>query len=98
MNVVDENAGTKMLNVLSLFRSQEILSPDPLSEILSEGELDAGEMIAAPELKSERRKLVREDHFPEEGLMILDQQLEALNERVSRIKFYLTDLDDILPK
>lgn len=87
-----------MLNVVSLFREQETLTPDPLAEILKEGESSWEEVNAAPPLRDERRKLVREDHFPEQGLVILDQQLEALNERISRIKFYLTDLDDILPK
>jgi hypothetical protein len=98
MNFVDENAGAQMLNVVSLFKSQEVLSPDPLSEMLKEGESENHEAYAAPEMRNERRKLVREDHFPEQGLFILDQQLEALSERLSRIKFYLTDLDDILPK
>ena len=87
-----------MLNVVSLFNSQETFTADPLAEMLKEGECGQNEMDAAPELQNERRKLVREDHFPEQGLFILDQQLEALNERLSRIKFYLSDLDDILPK
>lgn len=87
-----------MLNVVSLFQSDEISGADPLAEMLAESEAHALENFTAPELKSERRKLVREDHFPEQGLIILDQQLEVLSERLSRIKFYLSDLDDILPK
>lgn len=98
MNFVDENAGTQMLNVVSLFKSEETLVADPLADLLNEGQSETREFSPAPELRSERRRLVREDHFPEQGLVILDQQLESLNEKLSRIKFYLTDLDDILPK
>jgi hypothetical protein len=86
------------VNVVPLFGNfaQEFLS-DPLSELIEESEMGmtAEEL---PPLRKERRKTVREDQFPEQGLFILDQQLQTLKESVARIKFYLSDMDDLLPK
>lgn len=86
------------VNVVPLFGNfgQEFLS-DPLTEMIQESQIGmtAEEL---PPLRKERRKTVRDDQFPEQGLYILDQQLQTLKESVARIKFYLSDLDDLLPK
>lgn len=99
MNVNGERPEAQKVNVVPLFGnfSETVLTTDPLTELLEEGQIEAMREEVKP-ARQERRKLVREDHFPEQGLLILDQQLLSLKESVSRIKFYMSDLDDLLPK
>ncbi|MFL5784855.1 MAG: hypothetical protein ACJ76H_09615 [Bacteriovoracaceae bacterium] len=94
MNVGLENAEK---NVVSLFGGAvaETNIPDPLETLLQETEL-----ILKEEVKLERRDLpmVSESQFPDQSMFVLDQQLGMLKESIGRIKFYLLDLDDLLPK
>lgn len=100
MNVNGKMPDAPAMNVLSLFgRPNQGLEfiPDPLTELLKSHELEAADVEIAP-LRAERRRVVRDDQFPEQGLYILDQQLAGLKESLGRIKFYLSDLDDLLPR
>lgn len=97
MNVNGERPDALKVNVVPLFGNlDEAILLDPLTELLNEGQIDSFQEVQP--VRTERRKVVRDDHFPEQGMLILDQQLANLRESLSRIKFYLSDLDDLLPK
>jgi hypothetical protein len=97
MNVVGNAGMNENGNVVSLFSSTQIELPDPLQELLKEAELDAWEEDEAPVLKA-NRLLVSENQFPDQSLFTLEKQLANLNESMGRLKFYLSDLDDLLPR
>lgn len=86
------------VNVVPLFGNfaQELIN-DPLADLIEEAGTHMEEVELQPVMQ-ERRKIVREDQFPDQGIYILDQQLKALKESVARMKFYLGDLDDLIPK
>ena len=94
MNVTGYENAEK--NVVSLFGGAVAENiPDPLETLLQETEL-----ILKEEVKLERKELpmVSETQFPDQSMFVLDQQLGLLKESIGRIKFYLLDLDDLLPK
>ena len=84
--------------VISLFgnMSPEIIFRDPISELIKEalidGEAPIDEIIAKP------RKIVNENQFPDQSIYILREQLTNLGTSLNRIKFYLGDVDDLLPR
>lgn len=84
-------------NVVPLFGDIEVpLLSDPLEELLAEAYLiDEGDDES--EHFTERRDLVLESHYPEQSMYILDKQLESLKESLKRIRFYLGDVDDLIP-
>ena len=94
MNV---NGLEKTENVVPLFGGGfvEESIPDPLETLLLETET-----ILVEEKKLERsdRLMVSESQFPDQSMFTLDRQLSQLKESLSRTKFYLLDLDDLLPK
>ena len=45
-----------------------------------------------------RRVLVSCEQFPDQSIYTLEQQLLSLNQSMARLKFYLSDLDDLLPR
>jgi|GEM_PF-1402010 len=97
MNVVGNAGMNENANVVSLFSSTQIELPDPLQELLKEAELEAWEEdeVVAPKAS---RLLVSENQFPDQSLFTLEKQLANLNESMGRLKFYLSDLDDLLPR
>lgn len=107
MNVAGNPKTNENSNVLSLFgyapaeTEAEALMPDPLRNLLLEAEAEAF-MAQAQEdeiqLTRSPRILVRENQFPEQSLYVLDQQLGQLKSSLGRLKFYLSDLDDMLPR
>lgn len=97
MNVSDQVAvGNQAVNVVSLFGNAKIQEeiPDPLTELLLEGETTE---MDEP-MQVQRRHLVTSSQFPDQSMFVLEQQLSSLKESVGRIKFYLSDLDDLLPR
>jgi hypothetical protein len=90
------NVGTQAqtVNVVPLFGELEI-SSDPLQDLLNEAMEESDEMIE--ETISVPRLLVREDQSLEQSLYVLEEQLSQLKRSLGRIKFYLGDLDDLLP-
>jgi hypothetical protein len=75
--------------------SPVIPGDDPLSELLAEG------LPPEPRISisaSPERMLVTPELFPDESMYRLDSQLKELKESLDRIKFYLMDMDDLLPK
>lgn len=89
---MNENA-----NVVALFSHVQVEIPDPLQELLNEAECEAWE-AEEPVMAIADRILVTAEQFPDQSLFILDKQLASLKESMSRLKFYLSDLDDLLPR
>lgn len=85
------------VNVVQLFgrMNPEIMTHDPLSELIKEGEL-LDELVVASEVKP--RKIVSENQFPDQSIYILEEQLSGLRSSFNRIKFYLGDLEDLIPR
>lgn len=95
MNVYgNSQTGKKQGRVLSLF-SQEELHSDPIQDLLDEAQSEA---FSEEEVIIERRRdLVLENHFPDQSMHILERQVKDVKESLARIKFYLGELEDILP-
>lgn len=94
MNVTETSKAE--LNVVPLFGGvQEENIPDPLETLIAETELLLTE---EKKLSNKEFPLVTESQFPDQSMYTLDQQLGMLKESLGRIKFYLLDLDDLLPK
>lgn len=93
MNVDFEKA---QMNVVPLFGTPSVESiPDPLETLLLETEIILTEekKLAGPAIP-----VVTAQQFPDQSMFVLGEQLSHLKESVNRIKFYLLDLDDLLPK
>ncbi len=83
------------LNVVSLFKTMEKIEAtmDPISELVEE----MGQEEVIETKKTVSRNLVTENHFPDQSMYILDEQLKSLKQRLNRMKFYMGELDDLLP-
>jgi len=90
------NSDKDMENVLSLFGVPMVSLRDPLCELLIEAQSEAfSSDMSVPGPRA--TKLVSEDFYPEQSMYILDLQMAELRESVKRIKFYMGDLEDLLP-
>ncbi len=99
MNVAGNSNVVEKANVLSLFGGLEVELNDPLQDLIQEGhspDLDL-ELDETP-VSERKRVLVTENQFPDQSLHTLDQQLAELKMNLGRLKFYLGDLDDLLPR
>jgi hypothetical protein len=84
-------------NVVSLFRptlNDSILPQDPLESLIEESRISE-EVIESKPLRT--TKIVNENQFPDQSMLILEDQLLALRSRLNRIKFYLGELEEIIP-
>lgn len=89
---------TEALNVVPLFGRRETdLGPDPLSEILTMGEILEDSLAVSPVI-NQNRVLVSANQFPDQSMFVLDKQLAGLKESLGRLKFYLNEVDDLLPR
>ena len=96
MNVQNNSEAAEVKNVVPLFSNIEVnLLPDALSELIAEGLPTT--MVEESSIQETSRMLVRENQFPDQSMYVLDQQISGLRERLDRLKFYLADLDDLLP-
>ena len=98
MNLSDRSkVATDSVNVVSLFSklNTEIIINDPSEDLVKESRLE--EMVSE---SSEVRvgKLVNENQFPDQSIYILEEQLSNLRFCLNRIKFYLGDIEDLLPR
>ncbi len=96
MNVAGNAGMNENTNVIALFSSVQVEMPDPLQELLKEAELEAW-ADETPVIKASRI-LVTENQFPDQSIFTLEQQLAGLVQNLGRLKFYLSDLDDLLPR
>lgn len=92
-----EQVEADTVNVVSLFgkSNAEIIINDPLEDLIKESALE-DVVLEASEVKA--RKLVDENHFPDQSVYILEEQLSNLRASLNRIKFYLGDIEDLLPR
>lgn len=86
------------LNVVSLFGeadlNHEALLSDPLTDLIQESLIDDTE---SEPIEVRSRNVVTESQFPDQSMHILDQQLKSLRSSMNRIRFYLDDVEDLLP-
>lgn len=85
------------VNVVSLFgqKNAEIMMNDPLQDLIQESAIEDTVL----EVQDTRlAKLVNENQFPEQSMYILEEQLSNLRSSLNRIKFYLGDIEDLLPR
>ncbi len=92
-----EHVEADTVNVVSLFNrtTSEIIVNDPLENLLLEAGVE-DTILEAKEIKV--RKVVHENQFPEQSMYILDEQLSNLRSSLNRIKFYMSDIEDLLPR
>lgn len=92
-----EQVEADTLNVVSLFSKSnaEIIISDPLEDLMKESAIE-DVVLEAAEVKV--RKLVNENQFPDQSIFILEEQLSSLKVSLNRIKFYLGDIEDLLPR
>ncbi len=99
MNVNGKEVGEmKTLNVVSLFDnvpSPELLSNDPLNNLILEAQFKGDVLIS---FSTRPVRVVDESHFPEQSLYILEEQLTQLKRSLERVKFYMGELDDFVPR
>jgi hypothetical protein len=99
MNVNGRELGSiETLKVVSLFEGappSEMLLTDPLGDLILESQIE-GELLSATSTCNVR--LVDEGQFPDDSIYILEDQLLQLKRRLERIKFYMGELDDIIPR
>ena len=97
MNVAGSSEMIENTNILPLFSSIQVEISDPLQDLLNEAEIEAWEELEEAPVAMAPRLLVTDKQFPEQSLYTLEQQLENLNQSLGRLKFYLSDLNDLLP-
>ena len=97
MNVAGSSEMIENTNILPLFSSIQVEISDPLQDLLNEAEIEAWEELEEAPVAKAPRILVTDKQFPEQSLYTLEQQLENLNQSLGRLKFYLSDLNDLLP-
>ena len=105
MSVVSkEHVEADTMNVVSLFGrnpaiEEEILN-DPMADLIREGEIEDFDLELDLEVKTEAapRKIVDMNQFPDQSMFVLEEQLASLRSNLNRIKFYLGDLEDLLPR
>lgn len=93
-----EEAQVETLNVVSLWKTQEhaeVIQNDPLTDLILEAAIE-DEVLETAHVRTAR--LVNENQFPDQSMYILDEQLMNLRTNLKRIKFYLGELDEIIPR
>lgn len=92
-----EQVETDTVNVVSLFSKSnaEIIISDPLEDLIKESQIE-DVVLEAAEVKV--RKVVNENQFPDQSIYILEEQLSNLRASLNRIKFYMGDIEDLLPR
>jgi hypothetical protein len=92
-----EQAEVNKLNVVSLFKESnaDLIMKDPLTELMKEAEIQ-DEVLEVSHVRM--AKIVNENQFPDQSMYILEEQLSNLRSSLNRIKFYLEELDEIIPR
>jgi hypothetical protein len=85
----------KVVSLFSYQQNEEVTIPDPLETLLDEA---AGEEESFARTEVTPRKIASEKQFPDQSLFVLEEQLQHLRKSLNRMKFYLNEIEDILPK
>lgn len=93
-----ESQNAQSSNVLALFGDQEI-GIDPLQTLLDEAQTEAFLEEESEDLETnlKRPAVVNVLGNPDQSMYLLENQLEALKDRMGRLNFYLNGVQDILP-
>lgn len=98
--VSKEQAEMNDVNVVSLFGrtiETEIMN-DPIADLIQEGQLDDFDLMTETPKNIAPRKVVNLNQFPDQSMFVLEEQLQSLRSNLNRIKFYLGDLEDLIPR
>jgi hypothetical protein len=71
---------------------------DPLEDLLEEAQVPELVIDTPIQASHPAKLLVGPSHFPEQAVYILEKQIAQIGQSMARIKFYLDDLDDLLPR
>jgi hypothetical protein len=95
MNTVGTHVEAHAMNVVPIFDFQKD-APDPLEELLLESGLvdDMDEVNSSSTI----RLVAKPTHFPQQSMYVLETQLKDLKYNIERLKYFLGDLDDLLPR
>ena len=93
---------TDTVNVVSLFGRPSEMSTmmDPIQELINEANIEDFDLeieIETP-VSAGPRKVVDPSQFPDQSMFTLEEQLDKLRSNLNRIKFYLGDLEDLIPR
>lgn len=92
-----ENLISDSAKVLSLYgQAEEANIEDPLEALLLEAGV-SGEDEVELSASFVRPLRIQGHHSPEAGLYVIEEQLAQLRSRLHRIKFYLNEINDLLP-
>ncbi len=97
MSVSGNVEQTAEANVVPLFAKIQINTEavESVHEPMMDWDLE--EPLETVQVKVQRT-LVTENQFPDQSLFILNDQVSKLKESIERLKFYLNDVDDLLPR
>ncbi len=84
-------------NIISLFGRINTLDIKAEAVVMDEEIVTVSEDEEIPLPQIRVSKVVNENQFPDQSLYVLDEQLKSLKSSLSRLKFYMGELDDILP-
>lgn len=104
MKGFETEMSSEVMNVVSLFGNEMMESSvvDPLESLIEEAQVDVTEedfdLIIDIELEEEPRAVLTSAEFPDQSMYVLEEQLANLKESIGRIRFYLGDLEDVLPR
>ena len=90
-----ENVERSQLKVVSFInrRSLDFLQDFPELNLRE----DPAHHSRPPQRQDVRSNLVQEHQFPDQSMYRLQEQLKLVKSKLGRIKFYLEELEDILP-
>jgi hypothetical protein len=88
-----ENVGLDQMKVFSLLSDYQD-QRDPLEDLLAE----AGEQEMVKNHFLLDKKIVSNEHSTDQSMYILEGQLKNLKSTLSRIKFYISDFEDLFPE
>ena len=84
-------------NIISLFGRISTLDLKAEAVVMDEEIVTVSEDEEIPLPQIRVSKVVNENQFPDQSLYVLDEQLKSLKSSLSRLKFYMGELNDILP-
>jgi hypothetical protein len=87
-----EQADESGVNVMKLFEYKL-----NLIESIPSSEVGPMEEFLGPSDHHEVQNCVSANLFPDQSMYVLDQQLSQLKSKLERLRFYLREIDDIIP-
>lgn len=91
---LDKDQDVKVLSLFEHINQDLILEQDPLTKLLEDAQAPEEKMTSR---EVHARRIVAENLFPDQSLFILEEQLGELRSRLRRLKFYLDEVNDLIP-